>query len=50
MYRKLAEIAAWNICVKAHKYIEGKLQIRQVARSQGQDRYTTEIIADQLQM
>jgi len=31
-------------------YIEGKLQTRKWTDQQGQDRYTTEILADQMQM
>lgn len=50
MYRKLAEIAGEYLRKGSQIYIEGKLQTRKWQDQQGQDRYTTEIIADQLQM
>lgn len=50
MYRKLAEIAGEYLKKGAPVYIEGKLQTRKWQTKEGQDRYTTEIIADQMQM
>lgn len=49
-FRKLAEIIG-QYCKKGSKlYIEGRLQTRKWQDQNGQDRYTTEIIADQMQM
>ena len=50
MYRRLAEIAGEYLRKGSQIYVEGKLQTRKWQDQQGQDRYTTEIIADQLQM
>lgn len=50
MYRKLAEIAGEYLKKGAPVYIEGKLQTRKWQTKEGQDRYTTEIIADSMQM
>lgn len=50
MYRKLAEIAGEYLKKGAPVYIEGKLQTRKWQTKEGQDRYSTEIIADQMQM
>jgi single-strand DNA-binding protein len=50
MYRRLAEIAGEYLRKGSQIYIEGKLQTRKWQDQQGQDRYTTEVIADQLQM
>lgn len=50
MYRKLAEIAGEYLKKGATVYIEGRLQTRKWTTKEGQDRYTTEIIADQMQM
>lgn len=50
MYRKLAEIAG-EYLKKGHPvYIEGRLQTKKWQTKEGQDRYTTEIVADQMQM
>lgn len=49
-FRKLAEIIG-QYCKKGSKlYIEGRLQTRKWQDQNGQDRYTTEIVADQMQM
>lgn len=49
-FRKLAEIIG-QYCKKGDQiYIEGKLQTRKWSDKNGQDHYTTEIIADQMQM
>jgi single-strand DNA-binding protein len=50
MYRKLAEIAGQYLKKGSQIYIEGKLQTRKWQDQQGNDKYTTEVIADQLQM
>ncbi|MCW8109837.1 single-stranded DNA-binding protein [Alteromonas ponticola] len=50
MYRRLAEIAGEYLKKGAQIYVEGKLQTRKWQDQQGQDRYTTEIIVDQMQM
>lgn len=50
MYRRLAEIAGEYLKKGSQIYIEGKLQTRKWQDQQGNDKYTTEIIADQLQM
>lgn len=49
-FRQLADIIG-KYCKKGSKlYIEGKLKTRKWQDQNGQDRYTTEIIADQMQM
>ena len=49
-FRKLAEIIG-QYCKKGSKiYIEGKLQTRKWTDQSGQQRYTTEIVADNIQM
>lgn len=50
MYRRLAEIAGEYLKKGRPVYIEGRLQTRKWQTKEGQDRYTTEIIADQMQM
>lgn len=50
IYRKLAEIAGEYLKKGAPVYLEGKLQTRKWQTKEGQDRYTTEIIADSMQM
>lgn len=50
MYRKLAEIAGEHLKKGRPVYVEGRLQTRQWQTKEGQDRYTTEIIANQMQM
>lgn len=50
MFRKLAEIAGEYLKKGSKVYIEGKLQTRKWQDKQGMDRYTTEVIADQMQM
>jgi len=49
-YRRLAEIAGEYLRKGSKVYIEGRLQTRKWQGNDGQDRYTTEIIADQMQM
>ena len=50
MFNKLAEIAAEYLKKGVNVYIEGKLRTRKWQDKQGQDRYTTEIIAGDMQM
>lgn len=50
MYRRLAEIAGEYLKKGRSVYIEGRLQTRKWQTKEGQDRYTTEIVADQMQM
>jgi len=50
MYRRLAEIAGEYLKKGSKIYIEGKLQTRKWQDNQGQDRYTTEIIGNEMQM
>ena len=50
-YRRLAEIVAEYLKKGSKVYIEGKLQTRKWQdKASGQDRYTTEIIAGEMQM
>ncbi len=50
MYDKLGEIAAEYLRKGSQVYLEGKLRTRKWQDKEGKDRYTTEIIADQMQM
>lgn len=50
LYRRLAEIAAQYLHKGSQVYVEGKLKTRKWQDSNGQDRYTTEIQGDNLQM
>jgi single-strand DNA-binding protein len=50
MYRRLAEIAGEYLKKGRPVYLEGRLQTRKWQTKDGQDRYTTEIIADSMQM
>ena len=50
MYRRLAEIAGEYLRKGSQIYVEGKLQTRKWQDQSGQDKYTTEIIVDQMQM
>jgi single-strand DNA-binding protein len=51
MYSRLAEIAGEYLRKGSKIFIEGRLQTRKWQdKNTGQDRYTTEIIADSLQM
>ena len=49
-YRKLAEISAQYLKKGSQVYIEGALKTRNWQGQDGQDRYTTEIVADQMVM
>ena len=50
LYRRLAEIAGQYLHKGSQVYIEGRLKTRKWQDSNGQDRYTTEIQGDNLQM
>lgn len=50
MYRKIAEIAGEYLKQGSSVYLEGRLQTRKWQTKEGQDRYTTEIVADSMQM
>ena len=50
MFSRLAEIAAEYLRKGSQVYIEGKLRTRKWQDRDGNDRYTTEIIADEMQM
>lgn len=49
-FNRLAEIAAEYLRKGSQIYIEGRLQTRKWQGQDGQDRYTTEIVANELQM
>lgn len=49
-FRRLAEIVGEYLKKGSKVYIEGKLQTRKWQDSSGQDRYTTEIVANEMQM
>ncbi|MBU0751390.1 MAG: single-stranded DNA-binding protein [Gammaproteobacteria bacterium] len=49
-FRKLAEIAGQYLKKGSQVYIEGSLKTRKWQGQDGQDRYTTEIVADQMKM
>jgi single-strand DNA-binding protein len=49
-FGKTAEIAGEYLKKGSQVYVEGRLQTRKWQDKEGQDRYTTEIIADRMQM
>ena len=49
-YRKLAEIAGQYLKKGSSVYVEGRLQTRKWTDKDGVEKYTTEIIADSMQM
>ena len=49
-YRKLAEICGEYLKKGTTIWVQGKMKTRKWQDQNGQDRYTTEIIADQMQM
>ena len=49
-YRKLAEIAGQYLKKRSQVYVEGRLQTLKLTDKDGVERYTTEIIADTMQM
>ena len=50
MFGKLAEISAEYLKKGSQVYIEGRLRTRKWQDKEGKDRYTTEIVADEMQM
>ena len=50
MFKRLAEIAGEYLKKGSKVYIEGKLQTRKWQDKDGADRYTTEIVANEMQM
>jgi single-strand DNA-binding protein len=49
-FRRLAEIVGEYLKKGSKVYVEGRLQTRKWQDQSGNDRYTTEIVADQMQM
>src|ERR1700692_474134 len=49
-FGKLAEIAGEYLKKGSQVYVEGRLQTRKWQDKEGQEKYTTEIIADRMQM
>ena len=49
-FNRLAEIAAEYLRKGSKAYVEGRLQTRKWQGKDGQDRYTTEIVASEMQM
>lgn len=49
-YRKLAEICGEHLKKGTPIWVQGKMKTRKWQDQNGQDRYTTEIVADQMQM
>jgi single-strand DNA-binding protein len=50
MFNRLGEIAAEYLRKGSQVYIEGSIRTRKWQDKEGKDRYTTEIIADEMQM
>jgi len=50
MFNRLAEIAAEYLRKGSQVYIEGKIRTRKWQDRDGNDRWTTEVIADEMQM
>ena len=50
MFGRLAEIAAEYLRKGSQIYVEGKLRTRKWQDKEGKDRWTTEIVADEMQM
>ncbi|CAG0941019.1 Single-stranded DNA-binding protein [Gammaproteobacteria bacterium] len=50
MFGRLAEIAGEYLRKGSQVYIEGRLRTRKWQDKQGQDRYSTEIVANEMQM
>jgi single-strand DNA-binding protein len=50
IFGRLAEIAAEYLRKGSHVYIEGRLRTRKWQDNQGNDRYSTEIVANEMQM
>ena len=50
MFNRLAEVAGEYLSKGSKVYVEGKIQTRKWKDQAGQDRYTTEIVGNQMQM
>ena len=50
MFGRLAEIAAEYLRKGSQVYVEGRLQTRKWQDKDGNDRYTTEVVANEMQM
>jgi len=50
MFNRLAEVAGEYLSKGSKVYVEGKIQTRKWKDQSGQDRYTTEIVGNQMQM
>lgn len=50
IYQRLAEIAGEYLKKGSKVYLEGRLQTRKWQNQQGQDQYTTEVVANEMQM
>jgi single-strand DNA-binding protein len=50
LWRRLAEVAEKYLLKGSKVYVEGKLQTRKWQGQDGQDRYTTEIVGESLQL
>ncbi|MCP1727917.1 single-strand DNA-binding protein [Natronospira proteinivora] len=50
MFNRLAEVAAEYLRKGSKVYIEGRIQTRKWQGQDGQDRYTTEVVANEMQM
>ena len=50
LYNRLAEVAREYLKKGQSVYVEGRLQTRKWQDQNGQDRYTTEIVGDNMQM
>ena len=50
MFGKLGEIAGEYLKKGSSVYVEGRMQTRKWTNKEGQDQYTTEIVADRMQM
>jgi len=50
MFGRLAEISAQYLRKGSQVYVEGRLRTRKWQDKEGRDRYTTEIVADDMQM
>ena len=50
LFTRLAEVAAEYLRKGSRVYIEGRIQTRKWQDQSGQDRYTTEIVANDMQM
>lgn len=50
MFGKLAEISAEYLRKGSQVYIEGRIQTRKWQDQQGQDKYSTEVVANDMQM